>query len=241
MVYLEKSQPAPACLAVERAKASGDYKCGDVLERLDEDFRGKCYLCEYKGPTTINVEHFVPHKGDKERKFDWNNLFLACGHCNNIKRDGYEGILNCTDENDRVDVDLEYRFDPFPAPRIEIRLVVDNARTRMTQDLLLAVYNGTTKLKKLEARYLRDALRDEMEHFCELLTRYGNADEDAEKEVLIGEIKEHLDSASSFTAFKRWAFKRWAIGDGSKFGLRLATPGNPGPVPITPGNRGEAQ
>nr|VFJ73508.1 MAG: hypothetical protein BECKFW1821C_GA0114237_105211 [Candidatus Kentron sp. FW] len=109
MVYLEKSQPAPACLAVEKAKANGDYKCGDVLG-------------------------------------------------------------------------------------------------------------------------------DEMARFHELLARYGNVDEDAEKRVLTGEIKEHLNSASGFTAFKRWA-----IGDGSKFGLRLATPGNPGPVPITPGNRGEAQ
>ena len=26
MVYLEKSQPAPASLAVEKQKASGDYK-----------------------------------------------------------------------------------------------------------------------------------------------------------------------------------------------------------------------
>ncbi|VFN05582.1 MAG: HNH endonuclease, partial [Candidatus Kentron sp. G] len=153
MVYLERSQPAPACLAVEKAKANGDYKCGDVLERLSNDFRDKCYLCEYKGPTTINVEHFVPHEGDKALKFDWNNLFLACDHCNKTKRAGYKGILNCTDKNDRVDADLEYRFEPFPSPRIEIRLVVDNDRTRTTRDLLLAVYNGTTKLKCYGSRY----------------------------------------------------------------------------------------
>ena len=204
MVYLEKSQPAPACLAVEKAKANGDYKCGDVLERLSNDFRDKCYLCEYKGPATINVEHFVPHEGDKALKFDWNNLFLACGHCNNTKGAGYRGLLNCTDKNDRVDADLEYRFEPFPSPRVEIRLLVDNDRTRTTRDLLLAVYNGTTKLKRLEANNLRDALRDEMARFYELLDRHGSTDGEGEKEIL-AEIKGHLDSASAFTAFKRWA------------------------------------
>nr|VFJ91608.1 MAG: HNH endonuclease [Candidatus Kentron sp. H]VFJ92687.1 MAG: HNH endonuclease [Candidatus Kentron sp. H]VFJ99482.1 MAG: HNH endonuclease [Candidatus Kentron sp. H] len=207
MVYLEKSQPAPACLAVERTKANGDYKCGDVVKRLDEDFKSKCYLCEYKGPTTLNVEHLNPHGGDKDRKFDWNNLFLACGHCNNTKGAGYEGLLNCTDEKDRVDADIRYRFEAFPSPRVEIELVEDNHRTRTTRDLLLAVYNGTTKQKKLEATYIRDALGDEMARFYESLARYDSTEGDGEKDLLTKEIREHLDSASAFTAFKRWAVR----------------------------------
>jgi len=60
MVYFEKSQPAPACLAEEKTKTSGDYKCGDVLRRLAADFKNKCYLCEHKRPTNLNVEHFAP-------------------------------------------------------------------------------------------------------------------------------------------------------------------------------------
>ena len=36
-----------------------------------------------------------------ELKFGWDNLFLACAHCNNIKSDNYEHILDCT----KVDVD----------------------------------------------------------------------------------------------------------------------------------------
>lgn len=33
------------------------------------------------------MEHLLPHKNGKylDRKFDWNNLFWACGHCNNVK------------------------------------------------------------------------------------------------------------------------------------------------------------
>ena len=75
MVFQEKSQPAPPCLAKEKQKATGDYKCGDVFERTKTDFKNKCYICENKEPITINIEHFRPHKGDKKLKFDWNNLF----------------------------------------------------------------------------------------------------------------------------------------------------------------------
>ncbi|MBR1740781.1 MAG: HNH endonuclease [Lachnospiraceae bacterium] len=34
-------------------------------------------------------------------KYDWNNLFLACAHCNNMKSAKYEPILDCS----KIDVD----------------------------------------------------------------------------------------------------------------------------------------
>ena len=37
MVYFEKSNPAPVCLEVEKAKANGDYKCDNVLEKIKTD------------------------------------------------------------------------------------------------------------------------------------------------------------------------------------------------------------
>ncbi len=95
MLFFAKSQPAPECLAHERTKPSGDYKCGDVLTRLQDDFKHKCYICEAQ-PTSINVEHFRPHKGDRDLMFDWNNLYWACTHCNNTKLAKYTDILDCT-------------------------------------------------------------------------------------------------------------------------------------------------
>ena len=69
MLFFAKSQPA------------GDYKCGDVLELLKNDFKNKCYICECKESLiSRNTEHFIPHKGDKNLKFDWNNLFWSCSH-----------------------------------------------------------------------------------------------------------------------------------------------------------------
>lgn len=46
-----------------------------------------------------NVEHLLPHKNGKypERKFDWENLFWSCGHCNGVKNNSKydDGIIDC--------------------------------------------------------------------------------------------------------------------------------------------------
>jgi len=99
MINVIRSQPAPTCLSIEKKKKNGDYKCAEVLKRLIIDFKNKCYICEQNEPTTINIEHLKPHKGNKELKFDWNNLFLSCGHCNNVKSLKYENIIDCTDSS----------------------------------------------------------------------------------------------------------------------------------------------
>ena len=39
----------------------------------------------------------IAHGGNLDLKFDWNNLFLSCRHCNSIKntREYATGILDC--------------------------------------------------------------------------------------------------------------------------------------------------
>lgn len=87
MVKVERSFPAPKSLAMEAKKKDGSYSGMDVIERLKEDFNNKCYICELKDLQDPQIEHLLPHKNRKylERKFDWNNLFWVCGHCNNVK------------------------------------------------------------------------------------------------------------------------------------------------------------
>lgn len=96
MVKVVRSFPAPESLAEERKKTAGKYDKPDVIERLKKDFHNKCYICEMKDLQDPNVEHLLPHKNGKyqERKFDWENLFWSCGHCNGIKNNGKydEGI-----------------------------------------------------------------------------------------------------------------------------------------------------
>lgn len=99
MVKIERTSQAPASLAKEEQKANGSYCQSDVIELLLHDFHEKCYLCEMNALQSIEVEHLRPHHNgqNKHLKFDWNNLFLSCPHCNAVKnQQKYENkILDC--------------------------------------------------------------------------------------------------------------------------------------------------
>jgi uncharacterized protein (TIGR02646 family) len=208
LLFFEKSQPAPECLAYEKGKASGDYKCGDVLQRLHDDFKNKCYICESKAPTSINVEHFRPHKDDRDLMFDWNNLYWACAHCNNIKGAKYTDILSCTDPGDQIGSKLRYTCDSFPDAIVNIGTLDDDSRTQSTKELVLAVFNGTTVLKKMEAANLRKNLEEEIKRFFNRIEDYLDSNcSDNDKEYLYRWIKSQLNEASAFTSFKRWIIR----------------------------------
>ncbi len=208
MIFHEKSQPAPECLTTEKAKANGNNSCGDVLRRLQVDFKNKCYICEDKDPHSINTEHFIPHRGDRELKFDWNNLFYACVHCNSTKSDDYDNILNCTIESDGVDKKIKYWINPFPKEEAKIIALDLDDRVVNTVALLNAVYNGSTTLKKIEAANLRSKLLKEIRNFQQLLFDYYNdLYNEAEKAEIKGQILRELRPSSNFTAFKIWILK----------------------------------
>lgn len=123
MIFFEKSKGEALQPILDSAKSSDKeeaYRGGDVFETLKADFCCKCYLCEDAEVTVPNVEHFEPHKGDMEKKYDWNNLFYACGHCNNLKQHHFWPLLNCTLKADRIWEAVEIRFVPFPKPTVEI-------------------------------------------------------------------------------------------------------------------------
>jgi hypothetical protein len=208
-MYFKKSQPAPECLEIEKAKANGDYKCGDVLVRLKDDFKNKCYICGYKEPVSINVEHFIPHRGDQDLKFDWNNLFWACVHCNKKKGVDFDNILDCTKQADHVDTALRYHSNPFPFEKVEIEALTDDVKVEETKDLLLDIYNGTTPLGKIEASNLRNKLLKEIFEFQgHLIDYFKDTNDDEDRKHFLIKIKGHLDKASNFTAFKRWIVTR---------------------------------
>ncbi len=76
-------------------KSTKDYRATDVVEVLQDIFFSKCYLCERKGFSDVNIEHRDPHEGDLIKKYDWNNLFYACVRCNGIKANIYKNIIDC--------------------------------------------------------------------------------------------------------------------------------------------------
>jgi hypothetical protein len=203
MVYFEKSQPAPTCLAVEKAK-NGSYSCGDVHQKLVYDFKNKCYLCELKSITSINIEHFESHQGDINKKFDWNNLFLACFHCNNAKSNKFDDILNCTVSTDNVETNLRY-LAGCPTDDVEIIPQNNDAKTLKTAELLLAIYNGTTTHKTKESENLKSLLQVDLLNFLNNISEYYlHITDTSIKSKHLFEIEKHLSRSSSFTAFKRW-------------------------------------
>ncbi len=208
MIYFEKSQPAPSCLATEKLKNHGDYKCGDVLERLKNDFKNKCYLCELKEPISINVEHFRPHKGNKELKFQWENLFWSCSHCNNVKLDKYEDIIDCTNADEEIESRIKLVMKPFPKEQVTVEALDEEQSTLSTKELLNGIYNGTTDLKTIESASLRNQILVEIMDFQEYLCDYyKDGFDDAYKEKTLAHIKRHLSQSSNFTTFKRWIIR----------------------------------
>lgn len=97
MIGVVRSPGAPKALL--ESTAEDRYRHPEVVRRLIEDFGGKCYICEINPLQDPEVEHLRPHKNGMipGRKFDWNNLFLACRHCNGVKNQPkYENrVLDC--------------------------------------------------------------------------------------------------------------------------------------------------
>lgn len=213
MIYLPKSQPAPECLHAEKNKPNGKYNCGDVLERIHKDFKNKCYICEQSEPTSINIEHFVAHKGDIHLMFDWYNLFYSCAHCNNIKLAIaiFNNILNCTVESDGVDTKIKYEYEISLDNEIAyVRITPLNTddKTINTARLLTAVYNGTTNMKRLESINLRKMVLRELRFFNTLtVTHENNIKNNIADNVIKDEIIRYLAPSSHFTAFKRWIIR----------------------------------
>ena len=206
MIKISRISEAPKSLIIEKNKNNGTYNTPEVVKALHKDFHDKCYICENKNLTSINIEHFRPHGGDKELMFSWENLFLACSHCNNIKLGKYTNILDCT----KVDVDeiISFRKKGIYAweETIEIKALVENTETKSTVELLNKVYNGTTEMKVLESSNIRKAIRNELIDFVKAINEYKDAvGEDKEDAKCL--VIRHLKASSPFASFKRWVIK----------------------------------
>ena len=203
MYNVDRSFPEPQSLKIEKLKISGKYNSEDVLERLVEDFFNKCYLCEEKEISGINVEHLKPHKGDIDKKFQWENLFLVCPHCNNTKLGNEDEIIDCTNPSHKVNDWIEYNFISFPKTKVELKIINNIDIVNNTVTLLDKIYNGSTVNKKFEADNIKKKIMREIQSFENLIFEYVYNS----KKELVEEIKEKLSRKSAFSAFKRWIIK----------------------------------
>jgi hypothetical protein len=198
MINITKTQPGPAQLATATT-----HNIPEVVMLVSEDFHHKCYICERKNPSSIQIEHFVAHQGNKALQLDWDNLFFACGHCNNIKGHYYNNILNCTVPADNIEAFISFKLSPFPKEVPEFTAIDTTQRTLDTVKLLNSVYNGTTFQKRLEASYLRQSLLDDSLGFTTLINEYFKSSVTNYKNSLLLKIETELHASSAYTAFKR--------------------------------------
>ena len=209
MIRIERKNTPKAQLAIadlqKAYKSGGTYNTDNVNAALKEMFHGKCYICENKAITSYQIEHLIPHRENKELKYDWENLFWSCAHCNNIKLAKYEPILDCTKEN--VERLIAFRKKGYfgTDETLEfVSLVEDSEAVKNTVSLLKDAYYGTTPQKKIEARIIRKTLRKELAEFKEYVREYQEAEDEEEKEDAEILIRKELKDSSAFTAFKRW-------------------------------------
>ena len=200
MVLVERSFPAPESLAIEAKRKDGSYNKPDVVERLRQDFHDKCYICELKGLQDPEVEHLIPHENGQhhDRKFDWNNLFWSCGHCNRVKSKSVysEGVLDCC----RRDPELAIRFaveggdvsisafDPTDSEAVKTAHLVTDAFTQSNTGIRTAACERRMDGLWLQMRALYGALQKYRENPTRLRRR------------MVGAL---LRRESAFAAFKR--------------------------------------
>ena len=208
MVRFERKTTAKTQAAIESlAKAKkrrGKYNTEAVKVALQEIFYGKCYICEDGSDKSIETEHFTPHHGDIDLKYDWDNLYLSCGHCNAIKGNRYVPILDCT----RVDVEqkISFRVLDFLSneKEIEIKALDNSTETKNTCRLLNDVYYGKSSNTAREAKIKRCEIRKKISKFKLYVRMYIDEENPEKKQDLLMMIQAELSNRSEFTAFKRW-------------------------------------
>lgn len=196
MVKLTKT-PLPAGVKIT---SDNDYRSGMVFDTLVEDCHRKCYICEDK-PTNINVEHIIPHRSDAALRYDWNNLFLACGHCNNIKGTSYDDVINPVLVDPEISITLSVEISDDFIERVNIMTSSKDSTTLKTMELLGYVYNGgSTSIKEIECANLRNEhLLPDIVRFMQYIRGY-NDEPDLGYDKL---IEKEINRSSKFAAFKR--------------------------------------
>lgn len=201
MVKIARSYPAPESLMIESKKAAGSYSEPDVIERLQKDFHGKCYICELKELSDPEVEHLLPHKNGryKERKFDWDNLFWSCGHCNKVKNQTIyeEGILDCCKKDPEESLYFELSEDDVCVQAKK----PDDREAALTARLVKEVFNiRNTGMRVYKSDFRLKKLQEEMNVLYSKLEDYR---EKPDSKVVLRTLKALLRRETAYAGFKR--------------------------------------
>lgn len=178
------------------------YTADDIIDQLEHDSGNKCYICELAKLPDINVEHLHPHHGDPDLKFDWNNLFLCCPHCNSIKnRAVYEkDIIDCCLVDPELLVDQRVNDD-----KITVSARVDTQEARNTAALIEDCFElRNHRIRKNGADVRSEELRKTKLRLKMRLRAYSAPNQtDAKKERHFAMLRGMLSRKAKFAGFLR--------------------------------------
>lgn len=201
MVKVERSMPAPDSLNLEKMKVNGSYAKPDVVERLKQDFHNKCYICELDNLQDPQVEHLRPHFDGKYKnlKFDWNNLFWSCAHCNGVKnqRKYDDHIIDCC----KVDPETKIYFRLHDGNTDVQAINPEDEDATMTAELVTEVFNlknSGMRVYKSDMRF--SELNREMSKLYSALEELSVEPQSA---FAANKLRALLRRKSRFAAFKR--------------------------------------
>lgn len=198
MIKINKSKLPPEIVI----RNEEDYRSKKVLTILQQDFYNKCYICEEKYPTSINVEHLRSVKNYEHLKYKWENLFYACFHCNKIKGSSYDHIIDCTKKDPEIYILM--CFNAYPTYYVEVVDRINSTENEKTKELLDKIYNSTgTSISKIEADNLKNKISNELREFLEYTEGYFNESDFKLKAVYLERIKRMLSRESNFAGVKR--------------------------------------
>lgn len=172
MVKIKRTPTPPASLAIEKMKANGSCTEQDVVDQLELDFYEKCYLCEQNELQSIEVEHLLPHHNGKyiDRKFDWNNLFFSCAHCNSVKkRAEYENnVIDCCKTDPETLIHQE-----LCAGKVCVNALADTVEAKTTASLIQDCFQLTNRpIREKESQVKVRALQATMNDLYKELDKY---------------------------------------------------------------------
>ena len=121
------------------------------------------------GLSDPEVEHLKPHHGRTipERIFDWNNLFYACSHCNNIKKESQydDKIIDCCKEVQKKMLEQCYE-----EGHVNVHNIVDEERAIMTADLIQECFEKrNTGIREAACQHRIECLANEMNVLYKIL------------------------------------------------------------------------
>jgi hypothetical protein len=206
VIRITRSQPAPESLAEQKGLASGKYNCGDVVDRLKADFKNKCYLCKESSISAIEVDHLQPHGENCDLKFDWNNLFFSCQHCNGTKWTTWP-VLDCTDHSLPVLSLLRYIFRVSGDLRAEVvvEATSGDAATVNTAHVLSQIFDGRTPTRAVEAVNILEKVQVQCRSFFRIVTYLAaGKGSDDERSEWCDRISRELAPERSFVAVRAW-------------------------------------